>query len=115
MATLNAYEQYFSAQCTYNGVMRKAALVALVSDSDAGMITYEALVTFFPHRDEEDFAISYDACFTKELYHAKGRRSKKREKEYLEKGDFRKAIEELASEHRGKVYWDEPLGPARLG
>lgn len=115
MATINVYEQYFLAQCKYNDIVRKAALIALVADSDAGMITYEALITFFPHRDEEDFAVSYDACFTKELYHSKGRRSKKREKEFLENGTFRNAIEELASEHEGKVFWNEPLGAARLG
>ena len=86
MATINVYEQYFAADCTYNGIRRRAALVALISDSNAGMITYEASVTFFPHRDEEDYAVSYDACFVKELYHATGRRSKKREKEFLESG-----------------------------
>ena len=110
MATINVYEQYFAADCTYNGVPRKAALVALISDSDAGMITYKSLVTFFPHRDEEDYAVSYDACFEKELYHAAGRRSKKREKEFVESGMFKDASDKLASEHGGKVLWDEPLG-----
>ena len=114
MATINVYEQYCAADCTYNGVKRKAALVALVSDSDAGMITYKALVTFFPHRNEEDYAISYDACFEKELYHAAGRRSKKREKEFLESGVFKEEINKLASEHKGKVLWDKPLREARV-
>ena len=49
-------------------MQRKGALVALISDSEAGAITYKAAVTFFPHRDEEDFAVSYDAYFEKELY-----------------------------------------------
>ena len=112
MATINVYEQYFAADCTYNGVRRRAALVALISDSDAGMITYEASVTFFPHRDEEDYAVSYDACFVKELYQAKGRRSKKREKEFLESGTFKDEIDRLAAEHGGRVAWDEPLRAA---
>ena len=99
MATINVYEQYFAADCTYNGVPRKAALVALISDSDAGMITYKSLVTFFPHRDEEDYAVSYDACFEKELYHAAGRRSKKREKEFLETGLFKDEIEIIFHPH----------------
>ena len=113
MATINVYEQYFAAECLYNGIMRKAALVALMSDSDAGTITYKALVTFFPHRDAEDFAVSYDACFVKELYRAPGRRSKKREKEFLESGLFRDEINKLALEHGGKVTWNEPLRAAR--
>lgn len=48
MATINVYEQYFAADCMYNGIRRRAALVALISDSNTGMITYEAAVTFFP-------------------------------------------------------------------
>ena len=113
MATMNVYEQYFAAECTYNGVKRKAALVALISDSNAGTITYEVMVTFFPHRDEEDYAVSYDACFTKELYSAPGRRSKKKEKEFLDGGVFRDEIDKLAKEHGGKVKWDKPLREAR--
>lgn len=115
MATINVYEQYFAARLTHAGVPRRAALVALVSDSDAGVIAYEASVTFFPHRDEEDYAVSYDACFSKELYRAGGRRSKKREREFLEGGAFRKAIDELAAENGGEVRWDEPLREARMG
>ena len=55
MATINVYEQYFAAECTVNDVPRRAALVMLISDSEAGQIRYEAAVSFFPHRDEEDF------------------------------------------------------------
>lgn len=113
MATINVYEQYFKAKCEFNGVPRKAALVALIADSDAGMITYEVSVTFFPHRDEEDFAVSYDACFTEVIYHAKGRRSKKREKEWLESDMIRETVDKLAAEHDGTVLWDEPLREAR--
>ena len=60
---INVYEQYFEAEAVFEGVLRKAALVSLQSNSQAGFITYKATVTFFPHRDEEDYAVSYDAYF----------------------------------------------------
>ena len=113
MATINVYEQYFKASCKANGVDRHAALVMLISDSDAGFITYKAAVTFFPHNDPEDFAVSYDAYFEKELYSGKGRRSKKREKTLLEA--LPGQIEELAAKHGGTVFFEEPLREARLG
>ncbi len=71
---INVYEQYFAAEAIFSGVERRGALVMLISDSEAGAICYKAAVTFFPHRDDEDFAVSYDACFEKELYRAPGRR-----------------------------------------
>ena len=113
MATLNVYEQYFAAEMAFNGVLRHAALVMLIADSDAGQIRYEAAVTFFPHNDDEDYAVSYDAYFSKVLYEAKGRRSKKREQALLEQ--FRDAIDVLAHEAGGEVYWDRPLREARRG
>ncbi len=113
MATLNVYEQYFAAEMAFNGVPRHAALVMLIADSDAGQIRYEAAVTFFPHNDDEDYAVSYDAYFSKVLYEAKGRRSKKREQALLEQ--FREAIDVLAHEAGGEVYWDRPLREARRG
>lgn len=113
MATVNVYEQYFKAECTANGVARHAALAALISDSEAGNIRYEAAVTFFPHNDENDFAVSYDAYFSSVIYEGKGRRSKKREKAMLE--HFREDIDALAAKAGGKVFWDEPLREARLG
>ncbi len=61
MATVNVYEQYFEAAGTFNGVDRHAALVMLISDSAEGNICYKAAVSFFPHNDPEDFAVSYDA------------------------------------------------------
>ena len=67
MATINVYEQYFEAEAMANGVKRRGAKVLLISDSEAGEIRYEAAVSFFPHADEEDFAVSYDAYFTKEI------------------------------------------------
>ena len=110
---INVYEQYFEAELKFNDVERRAALVMLVSDSEAGQIKYEAAATFFPHRDEEDFAVSYDAYYSKVLFEGKGRRSKKREAQLLE--DFRAVIDELAAEQGGQVFWDKPLREARLG
>lgn len=113
MKVINVYEQYFCGQLEWNGVPRRGALVALVATSDAGQIKYEATVTFFPHRDEEDFAISYDAWFSRELYSAPGRRSKKREAQLME--TFREEINALASEAGGSVFWDQPLREGRTG
>ena len=113
MAVINVYEQYFKAQGTFNGVKRKGALVMLVSDSEAGQIKYTAGVTFFPHKNDEDFAVSYDAFFEKVLYEGKGRRSKKKEQAFME--SFRETIDAVAAENGGKVLWDEPLRDARRG
>ncbi len=110
---INVYEQYFMAELRFNEVERRAALVMLVSDSEAGQIKYEAAATFFPHRDDEDYAVSYDAYFSKVLFEGKGRRSKKREAEFME--NFRAAIDELAAEQGGKVFWDKPLREERRG
>ena len=110
---INVYEQYFEAEGVFSEVERKGALVMLISDSEQGQITYKAAVTFFPHRDEEDYAVSYDAYFEKELYSGKGRRSKKKEAAYLE--SFREEIDRLARENNAEVYWDKPLGEERRG
>ena len=110
---LNVYEQYFEAQGVFSEVERKGALVMLVSDSERGMITYKAAVTFFPHRDEEDYAVSYDAYFEKVIYEGKGRRSKKKEAIYLEQ--LPEVINQLAEENGAEVYWDKPLREARRG
>ena len=111
--TVNVYERYFSAEHEAGGVPRRAALVMLISDSEAGHIRYEAAVSFFPHRDDEDFAVSYDAYASKELYCAGGRRSKKREAEYLDA--IRDAADELARSLGGAIDWDKPLREARYG
>ena len=113
MSPINVYEQYFSAELEFNGVPRRAALVMLIATSEEGRIKYEAAVTFFPHRDEEDFAVSYDAYFNKVLFEAKGRRSKKREEALLQ--EFQQHIDELVQEAGGTVYWDKPLREARRG
>lgn len=110
---INVYEQYFKAEAVFSGVKRNGAQVMLISDSETGLITYKAAVTFFPHRGEEDFAVSYDAYFEKELYQGKGRRSRKKEAEYLEQ--LQGTIDELAKENNASILWDEPLGEARRG
>ena len=111
--TVNVYEQYFGADLVANGVQRRGALVMLIADSEAGRIRYEAAVTFFPHRDEEDFAVSYDAYFSSVLFDAPGRRSRKREEKLLLA--LRKEIDALAQGACGIVHWDRPLGEARRG
>ena len=113
MATVNVFEQYFSANAEFNGVPRHGAKVMLIATSEEGNIRYEAAVTFFPHRDEEDFAVSYDAYFSKVLYEAKGRRSKKREEALLE--TFQEEVDQLADTIGGKVLWEQPLREAKRG
>ena len=111
--TINVYERYYAAEAEFNGVPRHAAMVMLIADSDAGNIRYEASVNFFPHRDEEDYAVSYDAYLNKVLYEAKGRRSKKREQAFME--TFESEIDQLAESIGGKVLWDQPLREERRG
>ena len=113
MVNIDVYKQYFSAECVFNGVERRGAVVWLNAESDSGMIRYEAGVTFFPHRDAEDFAVSYDACGQKELLRTKGRRSKKRDRLYLEQ--IRAAADEIAASLGGVIHWDDPLGEAQYG
>ena len=111
MAVINVYQQYFAASGTFNGVERHAASVLLISDSEEGRIRYEAAVSFFPHDDDEDFAVSYDAYFSKVLFEAPGRRSKKREEKLLQ--SLQEEIDGLASTVDAAVFWDQPLMEAR--
>ena len=90
-----------------------SALVLLISDSEAGMISYKVAVSFFPHRDAEDFGVSYDAYFEKEVCNAPGRRSKKREAAFL--ASLRSEIDAIAAEHDAAVDWEHPLNEARMG
>lgn len=113
MKVINVYDQYFSGHCVFNGVERLGAQVMLIATSEEGTIRYEAAVNFFPHRDEEDYAISGDAYLAKELYFAKGRRSKKREAALLE--GFRAEADALAAELGGSIDWEHPLRDARYG
>ena len=110
---VDVYSQYFAASCVYNGRERKAVAVKLTSSSEAGMIRYCVSVSFFPHENLEDFAISYDAYEEKEIYNAKGRRSKKREDGML--AEIRSHADELGKELGGTIDWNMPLGEARRG
>ena len=109
--TVNVFEQYLEAEAVVSEVERHGALVMLTSDSEKGQITYTAAVTFFPHRDEEDFAVSYDAYLEEVLYSGKGRRSKKREQALME--TFTSEIDQLAETIGGKVLWEQPLREER--
>lgn len=113
MATINVYQQYFAAECIFNGVERHAAAVTLIATSEEGRIRYEETVSFFPHVSDDDFAISYDAYFSKVLFEAPGRRSKKREQQLLEAIQIE--ADSLADEANGKIFWDKPLIEARRG
>ena len=113
MTTINVYEQYYAAEAEFNGIPRHGASVMLMATSEEGNVRYEAAVTFFPHRDEEDYAISYDAYLSKVLYEAKGRRSKKREQALLE--ILETEIDQLADTIGGKVLWEKPLREAKRG
>ena len=111
--SIDVYKQYFSASCTFNGVERRGASVWLNVESSGGNVRYEVGVSFFPHVDEEDFAISYDACGSKELISTKGRRSKKRDEQYL--AQVQEVANELAGSFNGTIYWDKPLNEAQYG
>ena len=113
MAAINVYERYYAAEAEFNGVPRHGALVMLIATSEEGQISYEAAVTFFPHNDEEDYAVSYDAYLSKVLYEAKGRRSKKREQSLLE--TLTLEIDQLAETIKRKVLWEQPLREERRG
>jgi len=113
MVNVDVYKQYFSAECTFSGVERHGAVVWLNAESECGTIRYEVGVSFFPHNDAQDFAISYDACGLKELLRTKGRRSKKRDQQYL--AELRAAADEIARSLNGTIYWDKPLRDAQLG
>jgi len=113
MNEINVYKQFFSADCEYNGRKRRAAQVLLTAASGEGVIRYEVRVSFFPHDDPEDFAVSYDAETAETVYEAKGRRSKKREKVFLE--DIRNTSNGLAEALGGVIYWEKPLTEAYYG
>ena len=110
---INVYQRFFEAELEYNGVKRRAASVLLISDSEAGNIKYTAAVAFMPYEDEEDFRVPFDSHFTKTIYEDRGRRSKKKEKQFIE--DLPQYIDELATEVEGKIFWDKPLSDERLG
>ena len=53
------------------------------------------------------------AYFEKEIYHAPGRRSRKREAAFLE--SLREEVDTIAAEHDAVVDWEHPLNEARMG
>ena len=110
---IDVYKQYFEASCVFNGVERHAAVITLTSDSEAGNISYVAAASLFPFNDPEDFAVSYDAVVSAEMFSGKGRRSKKREAKLME--NLQHTIDESAASIEGKVFWDKPLRPAQFG
>ena len=113
MKVIDVFSCYYGAACTANGRDRHAAKVCLTATSDAGQITYEVGVTFFPHDDPEDFGISYDAASSRVIYDAKGRRSKKKEKDFL--ADLQKEADSLAEEWNAEIFWDQALREPRYG
>ena len=113
MKEIDVYEQYFEADYEFNGVKRKAAVVKLTATSDSGMIKYANSVSFFPHRDEEDFAISYDAYEERTLHEAKGRRSRKLDQLYY--SQIRELTDAICKEIGAEIYWDKPLIEERRG
>ena len=114
MKVVDVYRQYFAARCVFNGVERRAVCVTLTAASEAGTIRYEAGVSFFPHVDDEDFAVSYDAFASRELYAAPGRRAKKREAALMQ-DNIRPAADALAADLGAEIYWGQPLREAQYG
>ena len=113
MKVVDVYKQYFAADCMYNTVQRNGAVVTLTAASECGMIKYEVCVSFFPHRNAEDFAVSYDAYAANEIYYAKGRRSKKREELFLK--ELQEYANAVAAELGGKIFWEKSLTDAQFG
>lgn len=111
MKVIDVYKQFFAASCLYNGIQRNGVQVTLTSTSEQGTIKYEITMTFFPHREPDDFSISYDAYISLEIYKAKGRRSKKREAGFFK--EFQTVANQLATTLGGTIDWNRPLCPAR--
>ena len=110
--TIDVYQQYFAAKAEVNGIERRACSVLLQSDSENGEITYRVIVNLFPHRDEEDYGITYDAYYEEVIYQGKGRRSRKKEKMYRE--EMLRPVAERLIEGIGTIEWDRPLREARI-
>ncbi len=111
MDDINIFEQYFEADGTFNGVERHGAKVMLICSSQGGTVRYEAAVSFFPHREADDFAVSYDAYFSKEIISLEGRRSKKREESLMK--PFKDLLGMICREQKAKIFWDRPLTQPR--
>ena len=113
MKCIDVYERYFEGYGEYNGRKRHTVSVRLTAESDNGNIRYTVSVNFFPHDEEDDFAVSYDAYFEEEIYSGKGRRSKKKESAFLDK--LTSKADETAEKNGGRIYWDKPLTDERRG
>lgn len=111
MKVVDIYSQYFNGSCTYNNIDRHAAIVALEVVSDEGNIQYLVRVNFFPHNDEEDYLVTWDALAEETIYSAKGRRSKKKEQAFMEM--VKPVADKLAEQLNGTIDWDNPLREAR--
>ena len=111
--TVDIFSCYYDAECLFHEVPRRAAVVKCTCESGGGEVYYTVSVNFFPHRDEEDFAISYDAYAETEIFRKNGRRSKKREAELLQQ--LHSHADALAETLSGRIFWEKPLGDARLG
>lgn len=113
MKVIDVFLCYYEASCVANGRERHAAAVRLTATSDAGRITYEYSVSFFPHDEEDDFAVSYDACVSETVYDAKGRRSRKKEAGFL--AELQDRVNALAAQLEGTIDWEKQLIEPRLG
>ncbi|MBR5712950.1 MAG: hypothetical protein IKX54_05075 [Lachnospiraceae bacterium] len=113
MKVIDVFLCYYGAKCVANGRERHAAAVRLTATSEEGRISYEYSVSFFPHDDPEDFAISYDACVSETVYEGKGRRSKKKEVVFLD--DLEANCDLLAAQLGGTIDWNDPLIEPRRG
>jgi len=110
---INVYMRYFEASHVCNKVKRRAAQVILLSSSENKVVTYKVIVNFFLHKDPEDFAVSYDDYHEKVIFTKKGIRSRKREAVFID--EIVTHAEEVLKESGGEIFWDKPLGEARLG
>jgi len=110
--SIDVYKQYFAAEADFGGDIRKGASVVLNATTDEGTVEYKVCVSFFLHEDDEDFRISFDRYFEKNLFSGKGRRTKKRDALYME--EIRNAADEIAAENGAVINWDEPLIEARI-
>ena len=111
--TVDVYSQFFRADCIFHEVPRRAVIVNFTCESGGGEVCYTVSVSFFPHRDEEDYAVSYDAYAEKEVFRKSGRRSKKQEAALME--SLQAEADALAATLSGKIFWDQPLREAQMG
>jgi len=109
--TIDIYSQYFNGECLFNDIKRHAVRVMLQVTSECGNVEYKVFITFFPHNDEEDYMVTYDAVAEEILFSGKGRRSKKKEAIYLEQ--VKEVADRLAKSLDGTIDWDNPLRDAQ--